>query len=162
MPLRHHDFILLRHGDAAMDPHGPDAARALTTHGRAQAHAIAQRLRWYDCGFDQVWVSPLTRARETATIVLAVHHEPVALHIDERLAPSACSTEIADLLAAWAQQPAGLHLIVAHAPTLHLLACALVGMAHVEPVAQAQALRISNGVLRWRFGYNDDAPTRHR
>ncbi|MBP9086132.1 MAG: histidine phosphatase family protein [Kofleriaceae bacterium] len=154
--------MLLRHGDATTTPRGIDATRTLTNHGRGQAHAIGQRLRWYDCGFDQVWVSPLTRARETAAIVLAVHQAPVALHVDERLAPTASSSQIAALLAAWALQPAGLRLIVAHAPTLALLASALVGVTPLEPLARAQALRISNGVLRWRFGHNDDAPTRHR
>lgn len=160
MRQRDQDFVLLRHGEAAPERHGEDAARALTDHGRGQAHAIGQRLRWYDCGFEQVWVSPFVRTRETATIVMSVHNEPLAVHVDHRLAPSASSSDIAALLALWAQQPAGLRLIVAHAPTLRLLASALVGAASVAPLARAQALRISNGVLRWRFGHNDDAPMR--
>lgn len=154
------EFVLLRHGDAAAAPHGADATRPLTNHGRAQAHAIAQRLRWYDCGFDEAWVSPLTRTRETAAIVLAVHRDPVALHFDQRLAPSASASEIAALVAGWAQQPTGLRLVVAHQPTLALLACALLGVPNVAPMARAQALRISNGVLRWRFSHGADAPMR--
>lgn len=161
MRQRDQDFVLLRHGDAATERHGDDAARTLTDHGRGQAHAIGQRLRWYDCRFDQVWVSPCERTRETATIVMSVHNEPVAVHVDERLMPAASSSQITALLALWAQQPAGLRLIVAHAPTLRLLAGTLVGVAAVAPLARAQALRISNGVLRWRFGHNDDAPVRH-
>jgi phosphohistidine phosphatase len=154
------EYVLLRHGDAAMDPRGMDATRPLTNHGRDQAHAIAQRLRWYDCGFTEAWVSPLTRTRETAAIVLAVHRDPVALHFDQRLAPAASSSEIEELLAGWTRQPAGLRLIVAHQPTLAMLACALLGVPDVAPMARAQALRISNGVLRWRFSHAADAPLR--
>ncbi len=154
------EFVLLRHGDAASDLHGVDAARPLTDHGRAQAHAIAQRLRWYDCGFDEAWVSPLIRTRETAAIVLAVHRDPVVVYFDHRLAPAASSSEIDALVAAWAQQPTGLRLIVAHQPTLALLACALLGVPRITPMARAQALRISNGVLRWRFSHGADAPLR--
>jgi probable phosphoglycerate mutase len=57
------EIILVRHGEPAWTPknkveNNPD----LTTRGRAQAEALARR----DWGYiDELWVSPLTRARQT-------------------------------------------------------------------------------------------------
>jgi phosphohistidine phosphatase SixA len=163
------DIVLLRHADAA-GPAGPDwsaasavaddATRPLTAVGRHQAHAIAQRLRWYDCGVDQVWVSPLLRTLETAEIVMAIHNEDAAVHVDERLRPNASAQELQELLAIWLAQPNCPRLIVAHQPTLQALARGLLGDGALAPIARAEAMRITNGRLRWRFRHGDDAPRR--
>jgi phosphohistidine phosphatase len=163
------DIVLLRHADAA-GPAGPessarsaaddDATRPLTAVGRDQAHAIAQRLRWYDCGVDQVWVSPFMRTRETADIVMAIHNENAVVLLDDRLRPNASAQDVQALLAIWLADPNCPRLIVAHQPTLQALARGLLGHTALAPMARAEAVRITNGRLRWRFGHGDEAPRR--
>jgi len=117
-------------------------------------------LRWYDCGVDQVWVSPSLRTRETAEIVMAIHNETATVVVDERLRPTASEPELQALVAAWLTQPHCPRLIVAHQPTLHALARGLLRDGEVAPIARAEAIRITNGRLRWRFRHGDDAPRR--
>jgi phosphohistidine phosphatase SixA len=62
--------FLVRHAEAVpetlqlRDPH-----RHLTAHGRAQARALGDRLRWHDCAPTKIWSSPLVRAVQTAELV---------------------------------------------------------------------------------------------
>ena len=102
------ELILWRHADAA--PGDPDAARALTDHGRRQAEAMARWLAPRLSRDLRMIVSPARRAQETAR-ALGRSFETV-----EALAPGC---EVATLLkiADWprAEHPV---LIVGHQPTL--------------------------------------------
>lgn len=57
----------LRHGPAA--PGADDEARRLTAEGRERTRAAARGIRRLGLGIDEVWTSPLPRARETAEIL---------------------------------------------------------------------------------------------
>lgn len=65
-------LYLVRHGayDEA-DPRDEAVGRGLVPIGVAQAKALAARLRALPFGFDEIYASPLTRARETAAVIAA-------------------------------------------------------------------------------------------
>src|SRR5690348_11933945 len=64
--------FLVRHAEAIdATPHHADGDRHLTAAGRAEARALGQRLRWYDCRPTAMWTSPLVRAVQTAELVAA-------------------------------------------------------------------------------------------
>jgi serine/threonine-protein phosphatase PGAM5 len=65
-------IVLLRHGHYAPDPNvDPKLGPGLTELGIAQARLAGARLAALPGGFDALWVSPLTRAQETARVILA-------------------------------------------------------------------------------------------
>lgn len=73
-------FILLRHGESEGNAHDFIQGQQdfpLTERGRSQAAALATA--WEKAGqhFDQVLASPLQRARDTASIVLASASTPI-------------------------------------------------------------------------------------
>lgn len=78
-------LYIVRHGD-------PDYEKdCLTERGRAQAEAVGKRI--FDAGIDQIYASPMGRARETAApacrlLGLACHIEDWAHEVEEeRLTP---------------------------------------------------------------------------
>jgi phosphohistidine phosphatase len=153
------DIVLLRHGDVEpISDH--DNHRVLTPNGRRQALDIGHRLRWYDCSFDCVVVSPLVRAQQTADIVAGIHGDVAAVYVDDRLLPSASASDVSALLVSWLGRYSSV-LVVSHQPTLLLLARTLFAdSGDVRPFARAEAMRIVDGKLRWRFGHDDEAPRR--
>jgi len=75
---------LVRHGQTASSRRKAYSGRsdvALTEIGREQAHAAARRLA--ELGFDAVFTSPLSRARDTAQAIADATGAP--LTVDERL-----------------------------------------------------------------------------
>ncbi|MCS7091259.1 MAG: phosphohistidine phosphatase SixA [Verrucomicrobiota bacterium] len=66
-------LYLLRHAEAeeAKDASPrAEASRALTSRGRRKVRSLAHALRELDIRVEFVWTSPLTRARQTAEIVV--------------------------------------------------------------------------------------------
>jgi len=126
------ELILWRHAEAA--PGDPDAARALTDHGRRQAQAMARFLSPRLPADLRVIVSPARRTQETAR-ALGRAAETV-----EALAPGC---DVATLLAAagWPQSARPV-LVVAHQPTLGEVAARLVDG---RPVAWA----VGTGSVCW-------------
>ncbi len=85
-------LFLVRH--AHSDPGDPDDLRSLSTRGRKEARALAERLAAHATPPRLVLSSPLLRARETAeTIADAVAAD---LRIDERLAPGTTLEVLSD------------------------------------------------------------------
>jgi 2,3-bisphosphoglycerate-dependent phosphoglycerate mutase len=79
-PFYHITF--LRHGESVGNLENRFQGHAdfpLTGTGRAQAHALAERWQAEGRTFDQVFSSPLSRARETAEIVCATLSAPLEL-----------------------------------------------------------------------------------
>ena len=102
------ELLLLRHGIAEERRSGlDDEARNLTAEGRLRTETVLRRARVLDLDVQILFSSPLTRARQTAEIAVAVG-----------LAPS--------WQAAAALAPGGVGL-VGHEPDLGLRAAQLLG-----------------------------------
>ena len=149
--------FLLRHAEAAQetvalrDPH-----RHLTAIGRSQARAIGDRLRWHDCTPTHIWSSPLVRAIQTTELVVSRFASLVPVETMPALAPS---ENPRDVVAALRALPGdAIALLVGHEPGLSGIGALLVGKPDFEGLAKAEAVRIIDGALRWRFTCDGDAP----
>jgi phosphohistidine phosphatase len=116
------ELLLLRHGIAEeRDPHLPDAQRALTAAGRLRTAAVLERLVQFNIPCDQLYSSPLLRARQTAELAVAAGLAP-DLQLSEALVPEGDPWP----LLRW---PDGVRrlALVGHEPDLGDLAAALIG-----------------------------------
>lgn len=150
-------IFLVRHAAAVDetltlgDPH-----RHLTPHGRIQARALGDRLRWHDCTPTHVWSSPLVRAVQTAELVEAGIQCDVAVEVVPQLAPDGSARELVAALSALG--PDAHVILVGHEPSLSGIGALLVQARDFEALDKAQVARIDNGKLRWRFAWDADAP----
>jgi phosphohistidine phosphatase len=151
------EVFLIRHAEATLetlalsDPH-----RHLTAIGRDQARALGDRLRWHDCVPTLLWSSPLVRAIQTAELVASGLASGLLVEAVPALAPS---ENPRDALALLSTLPAGAVVVaVGHEPGLSALGALLVGQPEFATLRNAQAARIVDGALRWRFACHADAP----
>ena len=149
--------FLVRHADAidetlaVREPH-----RFLTAHGREQARALGDRMRWYDCAPSHVWSSPLVRAVQTAELVLAGLQVAATVEVVPTLAPDGV---VRDLVAAVRSLPDDAAvMLVGHEPSLSAIGAVLVDNPAFEILTKASAARIVDGALRWRFAWDAEAP----
>ncbi len=149
--------FLIRHAEAVdetlsvRDPHRP-----LTARGRDQARQLGDRLRWHDCAPTRIISSPLVRAVQTAELVAAALDVPVAVEIAVELAPDGDPAELADALRA---MPSDASVVaVGHEPALSALGALVAGEPGFPALAKAEAVRIVDGRVRWRFGWDAEAP----
>ena len=145
------ELLLLRHGiaaeavaDPALDPLQVDGARPLTAAGRRRTAGVLQRLLTLELTCDQLFTSPLLRARQTAELAVQAGLAP-ALAQAEALAPGGDA-------AAWLQQcSAGQVLadqrwaLVGHEPDLSGLAAGLIG----APAGSLQLKKAGVILLDW-------------
>lgn len=75
-------ILLVRHGEAANDPY-PELLRPLTSNGRRSIRGLAKEIQSLDLKIDHIVSSPLTRAIQTAEILLCCFRKnhPVR-HVD--------------------------------------------------------------------------------
>ena len=147
------DVYLVRHAEAVDETRAlRDPMRFLTERGRAQAHALGERLRWYACEPTRIWASPLVRAVQTAELVATALGEAVPVEVAPDLAPDAPARALIAALPA-----DGSVLLVGHEPSLSAIGALLVA-GSLAPLAKAEAVRICNGALRWRFRWDAPAP----
>jgi len=149
--------FLLRHADAideTLELRDPD--RHLTPRGREQARCLGDRMRWHDCVPTHVWASPLVRAVQTAELVAASLHSQACVEIAPALGPDGSPRDVVTAVRALA--PGAAVLLVGHEPSLSGVGALLVGARDFEGLAKAQAARIVDGVLRWRFAWDAEAP----
>jgi phosphohistidine phosphatase len=149
--------FLVRHAEAVdetlelRDPH-----RHLTPRGRLQARSLGDRMRWHDCSPTHVWSSPLVRAVQTAELVSAGLQCEVSVEIAPALAPQG---DVRGVVAALRGLAADAHLlIVGHEPSLSAIGALLIGDPGFPALAKAQAARIVDGLPRWRFAWDAEAP----
>ncbi|HEX2691249.1 MAG TPA: histidine phosphatase family protein [Kofleriaceae bacterium] len=149
--------LLIRHAEAIpeslllADPH-----RHLTPAGRQQARALGDRLRWHDCEPTHLWSSPLVRAIQTAELVAIGLACDQAVEVMPALAPDDNPRNVVTALAAL---DAGASVVlVGHEPGLSAVGALLIGRSEFASLAKAEAARIVDGTLRWRFAWNADAP----
>lgn len=118
-------LVLVRHGEAEdVGPGVPDAARALTDHGRDVTGRVAAGLAAIVGPVDLLASSPLVRANETAEIIGGQVAAGARLQT-ERLEPLADPAAVLDWVAG---QAAATVVLVGHEPLLGLVAgCALAG-----------------------------------
>lgn len=122
-------LLILRHGKAAPDEGGSDAARPLTARGKREAELIGQLLRSDDLAPDRILASNARRARDTAREAASAAHFSGAIdELDELYLaePEAYITAVRRN-APDAQRV----LLVGHNPGLEALALILTG----DPVA---------------------------
>jgi phosphohistidine phosphatase len=132
-----------------------DPYRHLTAHGRVQARALGDRLRWHDCTPSHVWSSPLVRAIQTAELVAAGVNAEVPVEVAVNLAPEGSARELVEAIRAL---PADAHVVlVGHEPSLSGVGLVLVG-DYFKALDKAEAVRIDDGKLRWRFPWDAEAP----
>jgi phosphohistidine phosphatase len=150
--------FLVRHAEAVdetlelRDPH-----RHLTTLGRSQARELGDRLRWHDCVPDRIWTSPLVRAVQTAELVANNLACETQIEIVPALAPDGSAR---DVHAALAALPAEANvMLVGHEPLISAVGALVIDARDFDALDKAQAARIVDGKLRWRFAWNDEAPT---
>ncbi len=150
-------MFLIRHA-AAIDEtlELRDPARHLTAEGRTQATSLGDRLRWHDCEPTHIWTSPLVRAVQTAELVATGLQSKVAVEVSPELAPDGAPRA---LTAALATLPAtAVVVLVGHEPGLSAVGALLAGDPEFPALTKAEAARIVDGQLRWRFAWNADAP----
>jgi len=150
--------FLIRHAEAVDETlELRDPSRHLTAVGRDQARSLGDRLRWHDCEPTHIWTSPLVRAVQTAELVAAGLSATVAIEVVPGLAPGESSRAV---IAAVHALPATASIVlVGHEPGMSGLAALLLGQPDFAALAKAEAVRIVDGKLRWRFAWNADAPT---
>ncbi len=152
------EVFLIRHAaavDETLDLRDP--LRHLTPEGRAQAKSLGDRLRWHDCHPTHIWTSPLVRAVQTAELVAAGLQVPVNVDVLPELAPGAPVRAVQKALE---QLPRDAHVIlVGHEPSISGIGELLLG-GGLTALGKAEAVRISDGALRWRFAWNAEAPDR--
>jgi phosphohistidine phosphatase len=150
--------ILIRHADAVdetltlRDPH-----RNLSERGRANARALGDRLCWHDCAPTAVWTSPLVRAIQTAELVVGRYESDCAIEVIPALAPDGDPRAV--VAAIRALPPRTVLLVIGHEPSLSGIGGLLVGDPEFAALATAQAARIVDGKLRWRFAHDAEAPS---
>lgn len=149
--------FLIRHADAAQetvalrDPH-----RHLTALGRRQARGIGDRLRWHDCTPTHIWASPLVRAIQTAELVASGLGSEAPVETLPALSPDESPRSVVAALGALPADAAV--ILVGHEPGLSAVGALLVGQPEFAGLAKAQAARIDDGALRWRFACDAEAP----
>jgi phosphohistidine phosphatase len=122
-------LLILRHGKAAPEEGGSDAARPLTARGQREAELIGQLLRSEQLVPDRILASNARRARETAReAAAAVHFSGAIDELDELYLgePEAYITAVRRNA-----PDAQCVLLVGHNPGLEALALILTG----DPVA---------------------------
>lgn len=149
--------FLIRHADAAHETLVlSDPQRHLTALGRQQARALGDRLRWHDCMPTHIWSSPLVRAVQTAELIASNLHVTTPVETLPALAPDDHPRHV---LAALAALPTGsVVMLVGHEPGLSAVGQLVLGQSELASLAKAEAARIVDGQLRWRFAWNAEAP----
>jgi phosphohistidine phosphatase len=151
--------FLVRHAEAVDETvELRDPYRHLTPHGRAQARALGERLRWHDCGPTHLYASPLVRALQTAELVCSAIGGDVSVEILPQLAPDGA---VRDVVAKVRALPADAEvMLVGHEPSISAIAALLANQSDFPALAKAEAVRLDDGAVRWRFAWDAEAPAK--
>jgi phosphohistidine phosphatase len=151
--------FLVRHAEAVDETvELRDPYRHLTPHGRAQARALGERLRWHDCGPTHLYASPLVRALQTAELVCSAIGGDVSVEILPQLAPDGA---VRDVVAKVRALPADAEvMLVGHEPSISAIAALLANQSDFPALGKAEAVRLDDGAVRWRFAWDAEAPAK--
>jgi phosphohistidine phosphatase len=104
-------LFILRHGQAENFA-ASDAARRLTDQGREEVRRVVRKNAELLAGLQQIWVSPLMRAQQTADVVIEeIGHRP--RQTSDLLVPESTPAEVLEMLSS---QSEGTYLLVSHQP----------------------------------------------
>jgi phosphohistidine phosphatase len=150
-------LFLIRHAEAVEETVTlRDPSRHLTPRGRIQARELGDRMRWHDCLPSHIWASPLVRAVQTAELVAAGLHADTTIEIVPALAPDGSPRDVVAAVGALGEHCAV--MVVGHEPSLSAIGALAINAPEFEVLGKAQAARIVDGALRWRFAWDADAP----
>ena len=154
-------IYLVRHGDAVPEEDaGSDRDRWLSEKGREHARVLGRLLREQRVEPDVILSSPLPRAVQTAELLVAAFETEIPVEVIPELAPDGA---VRDLVAMVRQLPAEATLVlVGHEPSLSAIGAVLVDGPDFEALAKAQAARIDDCTVRWRFAWDAEAPQQIR
>jgi phosphohistidine phosphatase len=151
------DLFILRHGEAGnrMTVVEEDSERSLTTEGRTEMQKIAKSLKAVGLQTNQIYTSPLKRARETAEITAKILEIPTLEEWDE-LKPDGSKAALYRKLARLEQNSR--LILVGHEPYLSSMIGEIIGTPGARLVLKKGGLgklRITSfnpqisGELRW-------------
>jgi phosphohistidine phosphatase len=144
------ELYLVRHAIAAErgDEWPDDTKRPLTERGIGRFKEVVLGLRALDVGIDEIFTSPLVRAKQTADLLAAgIEGKPV-VKLLEALSPGHTASSVMTELA-WAAKRQRIAL-VGHEPDLGELAAHLIGAQRALPFRKGGVCRIDVGGLTAR------------
>ena len=135
-------LYLVRHAIAAErgGEWADDSQRPLTAKGSARFKGAVKGLRWLTDSLDQVFTSPLVRAKQTADLLAQGATAKGKVDTLAALAPGQAPGAVLAALAK-AAKPGGIAL-VGHQPELGELAAHLIGAGHALEFKKGGACRI--------------------
>jgi phosphohistidine phosphatase len=136
------ELYLVRHAIAAErgDEWPDDAKRPLTTRGIARFKEGVEGLAWLKVEIDEIFSSPLVRAKQTASLLAAGLKGKPPLKVLEALAPGHAPASVLHELAKSAKRQRV--ALVGHEPGLGELAAHLIGSARSLPFKKGGVARI--------------------
>ncbi|HKE84636.1 MAG TPA: phosphohistidine phosphatase SixA [Vicinamibacterales bacterium] len=144
------EIYIVRHGIAAErgEAWPDDSKRPLTTRGVHRFRDSIGGLKWLDFAVDEIFSSPLVRAKQTAELLAAGIQGGVTVKILEALAPGHAPAVLMAQLAKSAKRQRV--ALVGHEPDLGGLAAHLIGASHPLAFKKGGMCRIDIGALSAR------------
>jgi phosphohistidine phosphatase len=138
----HCEIYLVRHAIAAErgDEWPDDGKRPLTTRGIARFKEGVEGVAWLKVEIDEIFTSPLVRAKQTATLLSAGLKGKPPVKILEALAPGHAPASVLQELAKNAKRTRV--ALVGHEPGLGELAAHLIGSSRPLPFKKGGVCRI--------------------
>ena len=137
------DLYLVRHAIAADrgDDWPDDSKRPLTETGVNRFNEAVAGLAWLDVSIDEIFTSPLVRAKQTATLLAHGLGNKTSVKMLDALAPGHSPRQVMNELSRVAKR----HRIalVGHEPGLGELAAHLIGSARALPFKKGGACLIA-------------------
>lgn len=144
------ELYLVRHAIAAErgEEWPDDTKRPLTERGMARFREEMSALKVLDVAIDEIFTSPLVRARQTAELLAAGVTGKPPVKLLDALAPGHTATQVMAQLARAAKRRR--IALVGHEPDLGELAAHLIGAQHAIPMKKGGVCRIDVGTLTSR------------
>jgi len=151
------DLYLVRHGIAAErgEEWPDDTRRPLTETGTTRFKEVVKGLAWLDVEIDEIFTSPLVRAKQTADVFAETMKSKPPVATSDALTPAGTPAAVIQELARHSKK--GRIALVGHEPNLGELAARLIGARTPIEFKKGAICRIDfevlppkgHGQLRW-------------
>lgn len=140
--MPHVELYIVRHAIAADrgEEWPDDSKRPLTTRGVDRFKECVRGLVWLEVGLDEIFTSPLVRARQTANLLAAGFKEKPPVKVLESLSPGHTPMSVMQELNKIGKRRRV--ALVGHEPGLGELAAHLVGSSRAIPFRKGGVCRI--------------------